>query len=181
MTAEHRKVYELNRIDILPFILISMIFVALCLWLLSMNPDKIASLGGRHGNPITHYIMSTAGLLFFGSIAVSATIKLFGRKEGVIVDCEGITDNSSGLAAGFLPWSAVKKTQIRRGFLVVYLNEPGDFLKRTRLLKRLPYRLNLRFYGSPVIISDKVLNGSIRDIREAAEEYRKEFTPASEA
>ncbi len=173
MSHSNRIVFELNRLQILPFVAGSLVFVVLSAWFLWMDPEAIRGTGGRYADPVEIYLMSAAGVLFFGAIFISAGIKLFGRKEGVIVDEQGITDNSSGVAAGFIPWADVKRLRIHKGFLVVDLVNPAAYAKRGWPPRRLAYRLNQYFYNSPVVISDKVLNGSVRDILVAAESLRR--------
>lgn len=172
MNKNARTVFQLNKTNILPFIVISLVFVSLGAWILSLDPDQIRGSGGRHNSPVVMYFFGVAAIVFFGSIAVSATIKLFGRKEGVVIDHLGITDNSSGVSAGFVPWSDIKRLRIRKGWLVVELVDPGKYLDRGWLPRRLVNRLNQRFHGSPIVISDQVLEGSVKDIQQAAEQYR---------
>ena len=171
--APARVVFELKRGEILPFVAGSLVFTLLGLWMVSHSPEEIRSWGGRYGNPWTTYLFGYAAILFFGAIFVSASLKLLGKKEGVVIDSEGITDNSSGVAAGFIPWRDIKRMRIHKGWLLVELTEPDRYVNRGWPLKRLFNHLNRRFYGSPVVLSNKVLDCGLEDILSAADEIRK--------
>src|SRR5262245_52976861 len=58
-------------------------------------------------DPFEVKCIAVAGILFFGICAVYGCIKLFDDKPGLVIDAEGIVDNSSAAAAGRVPWSDV--------------------------------------------------------------------------
>lgn len=175
MKTADRTVFELSRIDVLGFVLVSSIFVIAGVWLLSLDPAEMREGPSGLRNPVTVYFFGIAAVLFFGSIAVSAFIKLFGRKEGIVVDAEGITDNSGGLAAGFIPWSDIKRVRLRKGSLVVELVDPVRYVNRGWVLRRLANRANHHLLGSPVVLSDKALKADVSTIAAVIGEYRTKY------
>ena len=78
-------VYILNRRKIVPFIIGSGLFVAACSFFLSLGPQELEPWRSRYGSPVEIVAFSFLGVLLFGSVMVSATLKLFGRPEGVIL------------------------------------------------------------------------------------------------
>ena len=92
-------------------------FVALGIWLF-LNPDYV-----RRRNPLFVKAVAVVCVGFFGLIAVQAGARLFDRSPGLIIDAEGIVDNSGGLAAGRIPWSDIKRirttTSAEQRFLTI--------------------------------------------------------------
>src|SRR5688572_32327146 len=78
-------------------------FAALGLWLF-LNADDV-----RPHSPLFVKAVAVVCVGFFGLIAVKAGAKLFDRSPGLIIDAEGLVDNSGGLAAGRIPWSNIKR------------------------------------------------------------------------
>lgn len=90
---------------------------------------------------------------------------------GLVINNTGFTDYSSGLAAGYIPWTEVKglKTVIlprnKRRSISVVLKNPNDFLDRQpNALKRKALIINLRNYGSPIQLSPNSLRCSFDEL-----------------
>ena len=79
-------------------------FVALGLWLF-VNADQM----WRRRSPLVAKTVAVVCIGFFGLIAVKAGAKLFDPSPGLVIDPEGVVDNSSGIAAGRIPWSNIKR------------------------------------------------------------------------
>jgi hypothetical protein len=92
-------------------------FAALGIWLF-LNADDI-----RPRSPLFVKAVAVVCVGFFGLIAVKAGAKLFDRSPGLIIDGEGIVDNSGGLTAGRIPWSNIKRirttTSAEQRFLTI--------------------------------------------------------------
>lgn len=58
-------------------------------------------------NPYCVKAVGIAGIICFGLCGIVGTVKLFDTKPGLIIDTDGIIDNSSGVSAGRIPWSDV--------------------------------------------------------------------------
>jgi len=86
---------------------------------------------------------------------------------GLIIDNTGFTDYSSGLAAGYIPWTEVKalKAINKKRSIAVILKDPNTILDRqTNALKRKAMVLNFRNYGSPIQLSPSSLQCSFDDL-----------------
>ena len=137
----------------------SLLFVAIGLWLVIERPN---SRNLFFGNPVLVLGAGAAGILFFGFVAVKVFPKLTDKKPGLIIDQEGITDNSSALAAGFIPWSDVDEIRImevmNQRFLMVIVNNPEQYINRaTNAISRRLASANYSSYGSPISISSHAL------------------------
>ncbi len=105
----------------------------------------------------TTAVIGLVSAAFFGPIAVGTVRKLFDARPGLLVDAEGIVDNSSGGAAGRIPWSEI--TAISTSFLVgqryvnVHVIDPERFLVRGTRVQRFFRRRNMAMIGTPISIS----------------------------
>jgi hypothetical protein len=102
-------------------------------------------------------IALAAAIVFFGACGLYALWKLFDAAPGLVIDEQGIVDNSSGISAGRIPWSdivGVHVTTLRRQrFLTIEVSEPTKYVERASFLKRQMVRLNAKYFGGPIQIS----------------------------
>ena len=107
--------------------------------------------------------------LLLGALTVFTASRLLSRKPGLVLDHEGIIDNSSYSSVGRIPWSEITGVRVvtppvvRRNltalpvqaprFLVVDVRDPQRFIDGSSLLKRWFLRANSAGLGSPVAIS----------------------------
>lgn len=108
------------------------------------------------------FIAGAAAILFFGVCAVVAAIKFFDNRPGIIIDKNGITDNSSGVNSGGISWkeiTGISTAQLQnQRFILLMVNnpekridaEPGNF-------KRRMMKINYRMYKTPVCINANAL------------------------
>jgi hypothetical protein len=156
----------------------SLIFVALGCWFLSGDPTLFRSMG-PFSNPILIYGSGLASVLFFGWWAVIWFKKLFDPKPGLVLSEAGIIDNSSGLSAGFIPWSkisAVRPHEIQgQRFIVVLLVDPAPFLDMGGPVKRWFSRTNLKMCGSPITISANALQTDFETLHDLFATHIKQY------
>ena len=89
----------LSKKKIIKIFIGAMVFVALGVFFV-VRPETFRR--GPIGRPLL-MVVGGASILFFGFVAVYSAQKLPDKKPGLIVDDAGITDNSSAVAAGFIP------------------------------------------------------------------------------
>jgi len=109
-------------------------------------------------NPTIILIVGFASVLFFGLVAITVFRKLSDKKAGLIINRQGIIDNSSGVSAGLVLWSDIEEIKISnvmsQKFLMFIVKNPQDYINRvTNPLKRKGMEMNYRTYGSPISIS----------------------------
>jgi hypothetical protein len=124
-------------------------------------PEKLAALF-----PGSEYVMlgiACLGVIFIGVLAVAIFNKLRDNRPGLVVSDEGITDNSSGVSAGFIPWSDVLEIKPFSLFgghsLRIIVKNPEEYIQRqSGAFKRWLMRRNYKSFGAAIAIS----SGSIR-------------------
>ncbi len=107
-------------------------------------------------------LVGVAGIVLFGLFGFYIGRKLLDSAPGLVVGPEGFVDNSSGLAAGLLPWTEVtgvdELSLMGQRFVVVHLRDPAAFIARQpNAFKRRMLATNLSSYGSPVFLSANTL------------------------
>lgn len=100
-------------------------------------------------------------IIFFGLALVVALRKLADNRPGLVISDVGIEDNSSGVAAGLIPWIEIQGLDVSmvqsQQFLTIRVINPEKYLERGNFIKRLASRANLKYYGSPIQISASAL------------------------
>ncbi len=155
----------------------SILFVLAGVWILVYKPSINHSL---FNNPFIKYGMAIADILFFGLAMFFFSQKLRDKKPGLIIDDSGITDNSSGVSAGHVPWNDIKYINVvnvmRQEFLMIVVKNPNDYLNRqSNILKRKTMLLNFKQYGSPISISTNGLNFDFDELKTILDKKLTEF------
>ena len=157
----------------------SLIFAVLGIWFI-INPPK--SNHFLFGNPIVIFIAGIASLIFFGIIAIIIFRKFSDKKPGLIINRNGIIDNSSGVSAGIIPWSDILEISIAQvmsqKFLMIIVKNPKEYLNKVKSpIKRNTMKMNYKTYGSPISISANSLATDFDDlyilISEKLSEYKQ--------
>ena len=154
----------------------AIVFVGLGLWFLISPPKTNHWL---FGNPTFIFIAGLASVLFFGLIAIVIAKKIPDNKAGLIINDEGIFDNSSGVSAGLVLWSDIKEIKVAQvmsqKFLMFIVNNPQDYIDRqTNALKKKGMQMNLKSYGSPISISANALTTNFDKLYELLQQKFKE-------
>jgi hypothetical protein len=117
------------------------------------------------------------GIVVFGLCAVLALRLMLRSGPAVVIDTRGITDRSSVIAAGFVPWQQVTGLSIwrYRGQRVVRVGvlDPLPVLAAAGSLTRTAMRANIRLAGSPVMIAATVLPMTAEQLIEEIAAFRR--------
>lgn len=158
MTSPH--IIPLDRAKLGGLLVLSLIFVALGGWMLTVDLGDVVSVDGDLDRVITITI-GMMSILFFGPAAALIAYKFFDRKPGLVLSEDGFTDNSSVISAGFVPWSDVVKLKnydiSGQRSLMIAVRDPEKYIKRYGPLRRMFVRANQRWYGGPIGITANTL------------------------
>ena len=130
-------------------------FVLIGFWFV-LSPPAIRN--PVFGNPVFLFIAGLASIVFFSVVAFSIAIKLKDKKPGLIINQQGIVDNSSGLAAGEVLWTDIKNISVieihTQKLIMLHVKNPQDYIDRQKsLIKRKGMEMNVRMYGTPLSIT----------------------------
>jgi hypothetical protein len=186
MESNDETIIELSKAKLNLAILGSCAFVAAGAWMLSFDAAEIRS--GRSFNfffrePWVVYGFGLAAILFFGAAALYASVKLFDKRPGLILNSSGFVDNASGVAAGFIPWSEVVGAGIYevqgQKMLIVGVRDPRKYIERGNALKRLLNKGSYKMTGSPVAVSSVALKIDFKELVSLFERYQRKYGVAA--
>ncbi|WP_242258262.1 STM3941 family protein [Streptococcus thoraltensis] len=121
-------------------------FGALCFVLIGLSFLTIPSF------PIQ--LIGLPSIAFFGIFLVIYTKKIFSPRPLLIIDEQGITDNSSALAIGFIPWKDIENVELRhmlnQTFISVEVKSHDAYLAKMTPFQRYATKANLKM-GYPLV------------------------------
>ncbi|MBK8568428.1 MAG: hypothetical protein IPN76_35265 [Saprospiraceae bacterium] len=138
---------------------------------------------GNHSilsNPVLQYAICVLCVVFFGFLSYFYLKKLRDTSPGLIISSEGITDNSSGVSGGFIPWSDVEDITefkvYRQKFVCIGVKNPQDYIdKQTSELKRKAMQLNQTTYGAAISINANGLECNHERLKSLLKQKFSEF------
>lgn len=167
-------VIPLSKSKIVFLLAASVSFVLVGVWLFGMDAAEIAS-GRRFDNPIVVHGIGLVSMLFGGLCAFAIARKLIDPAPGLVLDARGLTDNTSALSAGFIPWSDIIGFEVRRiqrqRILYVLLDDPHAFVSKFGPIKRMLLKANMRMSSSPVAITSNALSISFDELTALVERH----------
>lgn len=166
MTTGQRIEIPLSKSKLVLMLSGALAFVAIGLWF-AIAPPTIDN--SYWGNPVKMAIVGYASIIFFGLCAFYLIRKLPDSKPGLIVDHEGLTDNSSGLSAGRVLWADIVNLSViqihKQKLIMLHVKNPQEYIDRqTSLFKRKSMELNYKMYGTPLSITANGLQTSFEDL-----------------
>jgi hypothetical protein len=155
----------------------SIIFVGLGIGFVT-NPARFISIMVRTKTVI--FIGGFVGILFFGFIGFFILKKLFDKSPGLIISNDGITDNSSGVSAGFIPWSDIKEIRevrvVNQKFINLVVKNPEVYIDRqSNAFKRWIAQKNYKLYGTAIGISANGLKYNYEELKVLIQKRFQEY------
>lgn len=176
---------ELSKTKIALAILGTCAFVAIGIWLLSLDEASIRSSRSFRlffNNPTYVQGLGLVSIVLFGILALFFFKKLFDKKPGLVFTNSGIVDNASAVSAGFIPWSEVTGSQMfeiqQQQMLIIMVRDPQRYVDRGNALKRKLNQANYKMCGSPIAISSTTLKINCSELRAVFDEYHRKYGSA---
>lgn len=121
----------------------------------AINPEKFATI--RYSENIV-FIAGIAAVLFFGLCIIFIMIKVFDSKPGLVVNDNGVLDNSGATSVGFIAWSdiaAITTLEIASSkIIIIHTSNPDKYIKRAgNIISKKAMKANYKRYGSPLSIT----------------------------
>ncbi|MEK4044235.1 STM3941 family protein [Paenibacillus sp. FSL H8-0048] len=125
-------------------------------------------------------LLLTLGIVctvLFGLSALVLLIMLLRRTPLIVVDAQGIDDQSSAIPAGRLMWEEISDIRLIRYSgqknICIYLTDPKAYLARQRGWRRWLMAINQRLVGTPVNIAGQSMGVSLEQVYEEMELRRR--------
>ena len=167
MTGTDKIEIALSKSKLIKNLLGSLVFVIAGIWILIYQPETS---NGLFNNPVLKYGAATGAVMLGGLGVIYFLKKLIDKRPGLVIDDNGVIDNASAVAAGFIPWNDIHHIEIakvmRHEFLMFIVKNPNDYLARqTNMLKRKSMEMNFKHYGSPITISSHGLKCDLAELK----------------
>ncbi|WP_333601394.1 STM3941 family protein [Flavobacterium sp.] len=124
-----------------------------------LKPQKYVSTVMRSPELIT--IVGFASVIFSSLCLIYIFYKAFDKKPGLIVNANGIIDNSNFASVGLIEWSEIIgiRTQqvMSTKFILIDVLNPEKFIQKSSKYKASLMRANLKMYGTPLSITSNSL------------------------
>jgi len=109
--------------------------------------------------------------------------KFFDTKAGIIINRNGIYDNSSGVSAGFIPWGDISNISTmeisKQKLIMIEVINPEVYINRqTNFIAKKASAINHKMYGSPINISANSLQYKFDDLYYTLRERWQQNTAA---
>lgn len=181
MTEGKKIEIALSKLKLTKLLIFSILFLCGGLWMIVSDPQTSNPvLNNQFIKAIASYgstIMGLLGVYFFSR-------KLFDDKPGLVIDENGIYDNTSAFNFGFIPWSDISQIYERtvqasiaskQHFITIGLLNPDKYISREKnSLKRKLLSANANSYGSPIHISTNGLKTNHHELLQVlTEEFIK--------
>jgi len=176
MSPSDERIIPLSKAKLLLLLVGACVFIALGIWMLQIGPEGMRS--PRFKVAFMHGI-GLASIVFFGLCGLVGLRKLFETKPGLVLNSTGILDNSSGISAGFVPWSDIAgfgifQVQTIRT-LVIEVIDPDKYANRGGAIQRALKKANVRLCGSPVAISSNALKIDFDELLQLCNDYLTKY------
>ena len=131
-------------------------FVVVGIWMIGMADNQ-------HRYPPTLLkVTGYSAIIFFGAVGVYGFYKLFDSKPGLIIDKEGIHDNSNASSAQLIKWEQIRGLKIEQvmstKFILIDIYDPEAFMEKIGGLQKRLMKGNYKIYGTPISIISNSLN-----------------------
>ncbi len=124
------------------------------------------------------FIMLCLSIISFGYLIFCLGSLFYLRKEkytGIYISDHGINDISTGNNIGTVLWQDVTELKVmselgnsKGKYIVLRVKNPMEYIQRERIgSKRRSLELKLQYYGSPICFSNRALNCTFDELKEA--------------
>ncbi|MGJ1285084.1 STM3941 family protein [Sphingobacterium spiritivorum] len=132
-----------------------------------LYPEQLVSHLFR--NPDFIRIIGFSAIVFFGGACFFIGRKLFDNKPGLIIDENGITDNTNATSVGLIEWTDITGIEIAQvmsnKFLIIHISTPEKYLSRAKnMFAKKSMQMNNKTYGSPISIISQSLKIDFKEL-----------------
>jgi len=172
----------LSKKKIILILIASIGFVVFGIWFIYDPQNFVSDYNIRYrmfNNPELIRIIGIITTVFFGIGVVYGIKKLFDKKVALIIDSNGITDNSNASSIGLIEWNDISGIRtikvMSTKFLLIDISNPEKYIEKAK--NRIQARLmkaNMNMYETPLSITSNTLNYNFGELEKLIKtEYKK--------
>lgn len=172
MNTEQELVFPLNRKKIIFHMVGQVIFIILfgLLFKTSVEHPK---------DDLFLTILSPVMMVFWASTFFLSSTMLLSKEPGLIINSNGIIDNTTGVAAGKIPWDNIARAYVTKyrsvRFLTIEVFDVEQYLEQGNIFSRIFKWFNHTFFHSPIHISAGLIDIGFEELIETIERYHKKY------
>ncbi len=155
-------------------ILGSIIFVYLCLWLPGSDLKTL-----KQPSFLIIFI-SLIGILFFGLIGILIIIDFFSFKPALILNENGIINNSHAGGGYLIEWTNIKSMKIKsigkQKWITFELRDSQKIYNQVNSFTKWWMKINERQFGAPAFIPSILINEKLESVLIQIREYKHGLT-----
>jgi hypothetical protein len=174
MASSDETIIEFSKTKLLLLIIGSLAFIGIGSWMVSLDVAQIEA-QRRFNDPLLVHGIGWVGIVFFGLCGAYGIRKFFDKRPGLIFSSVGITDNSSSVSAGLIPWNEISGFNIhelqKQKMLIVLVKNQNKYIEVGNVIKRTLNRTNYKMCGSPIAITSNSLKINFDELLELSNEY----------
>ncbi len=180
MATGDETVIELSKVKIVLLIVGALIFAAVGFRIATADSATVLREARYFAfSPNVIWFIGIAGVVFASAGCLFGIYKFFDKRPGLVLRASGFVDNTSAVAAGFVPWSEVTAVQTfqvaRQKMLVVMVADPQRYMRRGNSLSRAAKRTNFNLCGSPIAISANTLKCDFSELQSVFDRYLHKY------
>jgi len=143
---------------------LSLVFVAAGIWIINTSDQY------SQPRATLMVISGILAIIFFGLVAILTFLKLFDNKPGILFTQEGFIDHSSYAGGQLIRWNDVKDIKViqvvNQKMISVLLNNPEEYISKSKGLKKFLSTRNYKSYETPVHIAPVTLQSDIQTLHQ---------------
>ena len=160
---------QLSKTKLILTFLASTLFVILGI-IMVKNPENF-----KGDNEVITRLFGILGICFFGLIMFTVPRKLFDKKPGLILDKNGIIDNSSMKGFGIILWKdiiSIKQIKVTRttNILLIFVSNPEKYFESHNFYIRYLRKFGMKTYGTPISLSSNALKCNFTELEKLINE-----------
>jgi hypothetical protein len=173
MSMHQELVFPLNKFRIIARFVLQVIFFVGLGFLLAYvmrNPaeDKIIN--------FVMLVFSFGSMIYFLPIMFLSFSKIIGKQPGLVIDSNGIVDNTTEMSAGRISWSNIASVNVTKlgivPMLTIEVHDLEKIFEQGNILNRILKRINRTPF---IAIAADSLGVNPNELANAIEQYRKKY------
>ena len=154
--------------------LFASVAISFCfIWSLIKGPENIFP-GGDIGNRVFGTFVLGVVLYYTGLAAVNYLYAMTSPNAKLTADIKGIDDSLTIFSIGSVKWSDIDSVDIENFFdidlLLIKLKDPESIVAQQSRWKRRRLNKFLKKWGTPMVISQRIINYDVKKLRSQIQE-----------
>jgi hypothetical protein len=160
---------KLSKRNTLLLLVGAMTFIAVSIWLWNYSNVQVQF------SPVIVKFIAAIGVLFFTICLMFGVVKLFDNKPGLIINDQGIVNNTLGLNSQIIRWNNVKRLEVIKikntKILLVFTDNPSEVIEGANIWSKFFMQQNMKWYGTPISITATMLECNFEELLSYIKQY----------